>query len=374
MPVFGSALMISAGSQAIFNRLILSNRMMVWVGLISYPLYLWHWPILSFLRTLEGQEVLQYKRVIAVAVAFGLAWITYRFVEMPVRRSAHKNSTVFVLLGLIAAIGLFGVSAYFTDGFKNRSGSLPKVLNAGDIGHTEFFAYIKKYYYPCTPESIRAKIALEYGVVRCFQSKQGDVKTVALIGDSHAEHLFIGVAESLPLDNVVFYPTGDMPFTSNKQLEDTFSLVLHDPSIDVVILNAIWVRKIELPKFSEWKKDLQATVDKLTSAGKTVYLIDDVPGFSFQPSRCKFIGRLGIDNKCRDVDTHAFISYRPTFDDIAKRNTKVRVIHTYQSFCRAGYCEMAENGILLFRDDHHLSISGSKKIGPIIAGKVNEFR
>lgn len=374
LPVLGAALLIAAGPQSLFNRWVLSHRVMVWVGLISYPLYLWHWPILSFLRTLEGQEVLQFKRVIAVAAAFVLAWLTYRFVEMPVRRSAHRNSTVLVLLGLMAAIGLFGASIYYTDGFKNRSGSLPKVANAGDIGHAEFFAYINDKFYPCTPKTIWNDVKPELGGVRCHQSKPSEVKTLAIIGDSHAEHLFIGVAESLPSDNVVFYPTGDMPFVSNKQLEKTFSYVLHEPSINAVMLNAVWVRKVELAKFSEWKNDLQATVDELTSAGKTVYLIDDVPDFSFQPSRCKFIGRLGITNKCKDPDTPAIASYRPVFDGIAARNGKVRVIPTYQSFCRAGYCQMAENGRLLYRDGHHLNINGSKKVGPIIAGYVNEQR
>jgi peptidoglycan/LPS O-acetylase OafA/YrhL len=374
MPVMGSALMISAGPQAFFNRWILSNRMMVWVGLISYPLYLWHWPILSFLRIMEGQEILQLHRIIAVATSFVLAWLTYALIEKPVRNSVHKISTVFKLLGLMTVIGLFGLAAYTTGGFKNRSSAMPEVANAGDIGQAEFFAYIKNRFYPCTPKTIWDDVAPELGGVRCYQSKPSDVKTLAIIGDSHAEHLFIGVAESLPLDNVVFYPTGEMPFISNKQLEKTFNYVLNDPSINAVMLNAIWIRKIDHPEFSEWKKDLQATVDELTSAGKTVYLIDDVPEFSFQPSRCKFIGRLGIDNKCRDDDAKGYLSYRPVFDEIAKRNQKVRVVHTYESFCRAGHCEMAEDGILLFRDDHHLNINGSKKIGPIIAREVNELR
>lgn len=374
LPVAGSAMLIAAGPNALLNKWLLSNRAMVWIGLISYPLYLWHWPILSFLRILEGQEIMQYKRVIAVLVAFILAWLTYWLIEKPVRKSANSKSIVMVLLLLMASVGIFGVTAYSTGGFKNMASAMPKVANAGDIGQAEFFAYIKDGFYPCTPKAIWNEVAPELGGVRCYQSKPSDLKTLAIIGDSHAEHLFIGVAESLPLDNVVFYPTGDMPFTSNKQLDKTFNYVLNEPSINAVMLNAIWARKVELSKFSDWKRDLNETVDRLTSAGKTVYLIDDVPDFSFQPSRCKFIGRLGIDNKCRDEDTQDYDIYRPVFDEIAMRNNKVRVIHTYESFCREGYCEMAENGNLLFRDDHHLNINGSKKIGPIIAREVNEFR
>ncbi len=372
LPVVGAAMLIAAGSQAWINKWLLSNKPMVWVGLISYPLYLWHWPILSFLRILEGQEILQYKRVIAVVAAFILAWLTYRLVEMPVRKSAKSKSIVLALLIMMLSVGTFGVLTFATDGFKNRSSALPKVANAGDIGQAEFFSYIKNKFHACTPKTIWNDVKPELGGVRCYQSKVSDIKTLAIIGDSHAEHLFIGVAESLPLENVVFYPTGDMPFLNNKQLDKTFKYVLNEPSIDAVMLNAIWIRKIDLPKFSEWKNDLQRTVDALTLAGKTVYLIDDVPDFTFQPSRCKFIGRLGIDNKCRDLDTRGYLSYRPTFYEIAKHNPKVKVIHAYESFCNVGYCEMAENGKLLYRDGHHLNINGSKKIGPVIARQVNE--
>lgn len=370
LPVSGTALLILSGPHAAFNRWVLSNPAMVWIGLISYPLYLWHWPILSFLRVMEGQEVVQIKRVIGVAVAFSLAWLTYRFIEMPVRKSSNKKSTVLVLLILMIAITLFGASIYYTNGFKNRSGNLPVIANTGEIGHKDYFAYIDKKFYTCTPK----EILIDLKDIHCYQSKPSKRKTLALIGDSHAEHLFVGVAESLPEDNVVYYPNALLPFINNTQLIKTYNYILSEPTIDVVILNAIWIRKVELQKFSNWKINLRLTVDTLTSAGKTVFLVDDVPDFSFQPSRCKYSGRLGIDNKCKDPDSNGFTSYRPYFEEIARSNKNVKVIYTYESFCREGHCEMAEGGKLLYRDGHHLNLNGSKKIGAIIAREVNEFR
>jgi peptidoglycan/LPS O-acetylase OafA/YrhL len=95
VPVSGTALSIAAGSEAWLNRRLLSLRAPVFVGLISYPLYLWHWPALSLLPLLDvawtqRQELLL--KLAALALASLLAWLTYRFVERPVRIE-KKGST-----------------------------------------------------------------------------------------------------------------------------------------------------------------------------------------------------------------------------------------------------------------------------------------
>ena len=72
LPTLGAALLISAGSRAWINRTILSHPVMVWVGLISFPLYLWHWPLLAFARIIHGDEPTVGVRLAAIAIAF--AW------------------------------------------------------------------------------------------------------------------------------------------------------------------------------------------------------------------------------------------------------------------------------------------------------------
>jgi len=80
LPVLGAASCIAAGPSGVLNRYLLSNRLMVWIGLISYPLYLWHWPLLSYARIIEGGEPSLELRVALVVAAIVLAWGTYRFV------------------------------------------------------------------------------------------------------------------------------------------------------------------------------------------------------------------------------------------------------------------------------------------------------
>ena len=83
IPVAGAALLIAAGPAAIVNRAALAATPMVWVGLISYPLYLWHWPLLAFARLWQAGEPSVPQRVVAVVLAFALAAITYRALERP---------------------------------------------------------------------------------------------------------------------------------------------------------------------------------------------------------------------------------------------------------------------------------------------------
>jgi peptidoglycan/LPS O-acetylase OafA/YrhL len=85
MPVVGAALLLDARGSTV-NRRLLSHPGMIYIGLVSYPFYLWHWPILSYLGILRGGDPTMLEKVLAVAVAFVLACATYSFVERPIRR------------------------------------------------------------------------------------------------------------------------------------------------------------------------------------------------------------------------------------------------------------------------------------------------
>jgi peptidoglycan/LPS O-acetylase OafA/YrhL len=102
IPALGSTMIIMAGSQAWINRRVLSNKILVWFGLISFPLYLWHWPLLSFGRILYFDTPPLNYRVIAVLLSIVLAWLTMKFVEAPLRYGIHKYSLKFY--GLSASL------------------------------------------------------------------------------------------------------------------------------------------------------------------------------------------------------------------------------------------------------------------------------
>ena len=112
LPVLGTVLLIFSGPAASVNRFVLSNRFAVFVGRISYPLYLWHWPLLSFQAIVNGGSSNGDQRFLAVLLSFILAWLTFRFVERPVRESNRRRTLVTgnLVLG-ISAMAVLGLNA-----------------------------------------------------------------------------------------------------------------------------------------------------------------------------------------------------------------------------------------------------------------------
>lgn len=123
LPTFGAFLVISAGFTNWISKYLLGNRLMVGVGLISYPLYLWHWPILVFAKIVKGGLLTPTDRVTAIAASVALAFLTYRFVEYPIRHSAAlRVPQGLIAQGLAAAMAGAGALGLliFTDAINSR--------------------------------------------------------------------------------------------------------------------------------------------------------------------------------------------------------------------------------------------------------------
>lgn len=199
LPVGGTWLVVAAGPLALPNRSLLSSRWLVWVGLISYPLYLWHWPMLVFARTMLGPALSSTLRVALLLAAFVLAWLTYRLVEKPARRGRRK--AVYVLCTLVALLGIAGYQIYRAEGVPARGGE----------------RWIYEAYFTDNPPEYR--FATKHGIFEAnregcdfydnftgkVRDKLDDVcytpatpNTVFLWGDSHAGHLSYGVRKTLP--------------------------------------------------------------------------------------------------------------------------------------------------------------------------------
>jgi len=121
IPVIGATLIIWSGPQAWVNRAILSRPVFVWIGLISFPLYLWHWPLISFANITFGDDLSVTARMLIIVVSLLLAWLTYRFIEKPVRSGNSTLSNVKLLLVLILVVGSLGKITALMDGFGFRN-------------------------------------------------------------------------------------------------------------------------------------------------------------------------------------------------------------------------------------------------------------
>ena len=206
LPTTGAWLLIFAGQRAWFNRAILSSRFLVWLGLISYPLYLWHWPLFAFARNILGYTPSAEIRTALVLLSVVLAWLTYRIIEMPIRFGTQKRSTAIALCSILLCVGGFGYYDYANEGLGFRLKD-----------RNEYGTYFDDYLYDGTKHTAeRAKIAQNQCNFYNWKSPwptnvpreniddecytKHSKKSVLILGDSNAADLYYGLKEVLPKD------------------------------------------------------------------------------------------------------------------------------------------------------------------------------
>lgn len=215
--------------------------------------------------------------------------------------------------------------------------------------------------------------ALVWGdTIRCFQSKESMAPTIALIGDSHAEHLFLGLADSNPNQNVVYYTKSSLPIVKNNDFAHIYDYVASSPSIHTVLMTAAWRYRYKQAKYSrpeDFVAEMDATIKKLRSNHRQVYIIDDVPTFPFDAKKCKYSGRLGSKNLCEAPSSACLRErdYLHLLERVVRLNPGVKIIDLSRYFCDTRDCRMAMNGEILYRDNGHLNIPGSR----FVAQQIN---
>jgi len=189
LPTTGAYLLIAAGPKAWVNNKILSNKLMVWIGIISFPLYLWHWPLLSFAHILEGGMPTGMLRTTLVFLSIFLAWLTYLCIEHPIRFGQHKSIKVLVLCLLIVVIGFGGFYINAHNGFRKR-----KVNNINSVATTMALGAGGEFVLPeCGIEEKYKSLLKE-----CYKDKR-EAPRYAVFGDSKGHALYWGlIRESTP--------------------------------------------------------------------------------------------------------------------------------------------------------------------------------
>lgn len=352
LPVLGACLLINATKDAWLNRVVLSNRVIVWIGLISYPLYLWHWPIMSFAHHVEKGMPSYPARVFIVVGSFFLAWVTYRLIEHPVRFGRTFRQTTPILIAAWLGIPLFA-STMVPNNFLHFIPTV-NVVNHGDIGHGYYFGHIKKHFYRCKIEALRST------ALRCAQSQNSEKLDIAMIGDSHVESLFIGLAEKLKDKNLIYY-LREHDYFLDRETFDAFDSLLFNSGISTVIVAGWWGNRLNDHLSAKRRAKLTELAQILVRTGKKVYLVvDDVPTFLSEPRDCKYLG--GPDD-CR-LPRHKFeemqLTYKPFLESVADTTGKITKLEVGHYFCDGEFCHMAKDGSLLFRDKDHLNINGSR--------------
>ncbi|MEI1278328.1 acyltransferase family protein [Leptospira venezuelensis] len=396
IPVLGAVFLIYAGANSWWNRKILGSRLLVFVGLISFPLYLWHWPLLSFSNIIESGSPRWEIRTGAVILSFLFATLTWAYLEKKLRFNFQKKVTQGILIAalFIAIIG----EIVFLSGGKNHNDAKPSALLEYQIA--TMFEQTK-----CS-ESFFQKIGgkIEF----CNYLQVGAEPEVALIGDSHANHLYYGLFQAyvkkmnrnvINLSNPAcagLYGVIRTPGTERCSMFDgIFEYVIGNPKIKTVILSdrgsmyigesspdrkeIPWdykIRNQSRPDLnsnqSAYEYSLISTVRKLLEHEKEVILAVDIPELDFDPEACGAQRPIHFYNsQLKDpcaiskaqFETHRN-AYREIIEKVAKEfsGKKLKVWEPWKSLCDNNYCWAAKEGKILYSDKHHLNYIGSELV------------
>jgi peptidoglycan/LPS O-acetylase OafA/YrhL len=374
LPVVGAALLIFAGPSAYFNRILLSASLMIKVGKISYPFYLWHWPLLVFYRKYyEGGSVLG--TWVIVLISLILSWITFRWFELPVRYSRRPIRTAQMLAFACAIVGFCGFAVNMLDGvdIRSRVSNDPKVNNL--IGNSTW-KYSKNKI--CTDQHHDFSLF-------CIQSSKRS-PAIILLGNSYANHLFPGLIHNDLLNHNSFINLGSCDPSSvlgeNRKdcgLQDL--LIKSTPSLKYAFISSSWstfdssgkrvdsFTEVELPgpDLSNYLMGLRKRLDMLVSHGITPVIFLPKPEIPFHIRACfgsterelAAILKCTIPRSKLDQQRAVLVS---SILNLGNEFPNLKFFDQADIFCDASQCSFIKNGLPLLRDNGHLSTYGSDEM------------
>jgi peptidoglycan/LPS O-acetylase OafA/YrhL len=377
LPTFGALLVIWAGTHSWLNRVVLSHRLMVWFGLISYPLYLWHWPILSFARIIEAGDPSIGFRIAAIFISIVLAWLSYELIERPIRFARPSSFKVILLFISMILVGYLGFNTYNREGLPFRSNFKEQQNKIDDLALRES----KLVYFKCPDKFQLSPPHLEYCILTADRAP-----TYALFGDSHAEHLISGIINQDKLNSWLFIGRSSCPPVSGVSVvlslsvkncqqisEKSLGIIENIPSIHTVVLSFYgnyveFSKQIASDEFLTTNRSelfylgLEKTVRELESHGKSVVVIIDIPELPFVPRNCLRPSLFGSQYTCKLLTVSALekqIDLRAMLQRLVKAHPNVRLYDPIGLFCDGENCRYETGNHLLYRDSHHLSLTGS---------------
>ena len=368
VPVFGAILIILFATPQTTVGQFVGNKAFIGIGLISYSAYLWHQPLFAFARHLNVDEDSTIVLLLLSVVTFIFAYLSWKYIELPFRKRgfiSRKKTLSLVVIFTILFVS-FGYVGHVKNGFESR---FHRVLT-GDIGHVEFYKNIDANYFDCEAKTIAANALRWEDVLRCKQSKKG-TPDIILLGDSHAEHLFVGLAEYIPSKNVAFYILGQKPYPETKVFKHIFDDLLNNHSPQHILLTMHFVGRLDAQGAGLYE-GFSSTISALSKNGKTLTLLGDVPRFSHDPSLCVYARSAKSANSCTlslaDLEQQRLV-YEHTLKRLASE-FKLSYLRIDEALCEKNLCSMSKGNMILYRDNNHLNIIGSKLVGKSLAERL----
>ncbi|MDR1229444.1 MAG: acyltransferase [Azoarcus sp.] len=379
LPVLGAMLLIAAGPKAFGNRL-LTFKPAIWIGLISYPLYLWHWPLISYTHIILGARPDQTFRIGMFATAFALAALTYWLVERPIRFGKYRGTKAVALLAALVIVGGMGTWVYVNEGLPERpANEQAKKILKEDFHFQQLFT---------TDDTCKRHYGNKFQY--CRYRNMGGEYTVALLGDSHAIYTFLVVSEYLAqqgyntlaiADGGGFNPVNGI-LTKPDAMDDLFEQIGKDKSIKKVFLitrGVVYITGLDLDisvpftakgmnayygHSSGLAIATQKTINRLRQFGIAVYLVAENPVLpkgwrlhqNVQPLRNLFYPDFNTPNNTYSLTKTQVLEHQKEYLEMIARLEDVTVLDSIDAFCpKKGCLLFDENGFPLYLDSNHLS-------------------
>lgn len=399
LPTIGAGCLIIAGTGFVNDKL-LASRPMVFIGLISYSWYLWHWPLMSFARIVSG-GLLSVPRAALIAIfSFGVAVISHRFIEQPFRRSLTPSARLLPkYAALMSILGTAAVTGYIHSGWPGR---IPKLVNAEacvrDVEEN-----------PCLAGFDDAAPRLS---APCVVEANGP--KIAILGDSHAAALAPAMRELALRRGYGFeqLTKASCPplfaVTLRWSLHPTFERacaafnrtavehVTNDQNIRVVVLAGFWSAPLgkdsnqsyrdasklegegdisEADNDSNLHLGLLNAITVLRRSGRQVVVAADVPTFDIDPMssvRNIMIRRRGtlatlVSSHLFSLDAVPEQSLIKPADLIADAEVRqasqeggASFMDLKRNLCPSSRCRFWDNGVLYYSDRSHLTLAGAE--------------
>jgi peptidoglycan/LPS O-acetylase OafA/YrhL len=395
-PVLGTVLLLGT-AQSRVNRHVLATPAMRAVGLVSYSLYLWHWPLISIARLVFEREPSLAVRVILLVLSGALAAASYRYVETPFRRTGTPARVS--LLRYAGALGVWIAligSALLADGYPQR---WPRQFMAEVRQFDAHRSPCLALHHDATPETSE----------RCYPSEG---RVVAVVGDSHAAALGpglrvmaarhgLGLAVQAKAScqflvgvsrKVVMHPEllGDCAAFDRRVMK----LLLNNQRISAVIIAGAWragsmqpthyvaLDGRQRPADELLVQGLAKAVRTLQSAGKRVAIVRDVPVLELEPrahlATCanwlrSLLNGRDTDTDCRRVVPEDTVSDAPAHTILARvaQDTGAPLVDPRAVFCDGSGCRIADDGHTFYLDRQHLSRAGAALASTAFASWVD---
>ena len=373
LPTLGAALIICASEKSWVNAKVLSQPALVAIGLISYPLYLFHWPLLSLATIFANGHPSGILKLTMIFAAGLLAWCSHRYVEIPVRFLRVKKLDSLLLPLALVLIGLAGFSIKHLGGVAGRYEA-----NINDFSNRD--CSLSSAPFALTDCS---GIGIDLPGGNCSDLPNAKV---LLLGDSHAVQLlssFRGTpnetfSRTTIIKALAFVPALDVMQAvnpgNNKSVLAVLDFLRKNSSIEYVVIanysNSIVA--VQLENGDVFLNGIKKFVDEVEKLNKKVVWIKDNPQLPESPDSC-----ARPDLKLRRIlnPVPDFCNAKLKLENLQTPHYKetVQKLRSYMPnaffydptkiFCnKNNECSLFSGEMLLYSDRHHLSVSGARLV------------